>query len=232
MSVQINFDCCCLPWTLSFVVSVVVFKWWPKLILCVSITVSNAVYLGVSLHINRPSYSSLCLTGSFILKTLLSSLLSTWCVYLHHSPSTTLPRYHPGHRRVAKWSRSSCTTEATAGTAITASLAPAATRSCWMELASSWTSTPLRMTTCWMGMLPPQVGTIGYLLTPHQTVPKSAKCGPLEHTLRGQGLMRPLLSNQILLFFLDFIVSFSSCPVLSVAAPSSKIEFVQPKQLW
>lgn len=30
-----------------------------------------------------------------------------------------------------------------------------------MELVLSWTFTPLKMTTCWMGTLPPQVGNTG-----------------------------------------------------------------------
>lgn len=68
--------------------------------------------------------------------------------------------YHPGDGCIAKWSQSSCITEDTAGTATTASPAPAVTRSCLMEPVLSWTFTPLKMTTCWMGMLPPQVGYI------------------------------------------------------------------------
>lgn len=84
------------------------------------------------------------------------------CVSLPPSPFLPpLHPYHPGDRHIAKWSRSSCTTEATLGIVTTASPAPAATRSCWMEPASSWISTPLKMTTCWMGTLPPQVGSTG-----------------------------------------------------------------------
>lgn len=48
----------------------------------------------------------------------------------------------------SKWSRSSCLTEATAGTATTALPVLAVTRSCSMAPASSWISTPLRTTTC------------------------------------------------------------------------------------
>lgn len=80
-----------------------------------------------------------------------------------------LPPHHPGDGCIAKWSRSSCITEDTAGTVTTASPAPAVTRSCLMEPASSWTSTPLKMTTCWMGTLPPQVGltgSTGYQIAP------------------------------------------------------------------
>lgn len=124
-----------------------------------------AVYLWVSMHVNNPPFP-ICaperLTSSCRLYNLGSS--QTRCVYLHHPPS--FPPYHPGDRRIAKWSQSSCTTEATAGTATTASPAPAATRSCWMEPASSWTSTPPRTTTCWMGTLPPQVGSTGYEIPP------------------------------------------------------------------
>lgn len=93
----------------------------------------------------------------------------TRCVYI----STTLPLsppYHPGDRHIAKWSQSSCTTEATAGTATTALPAPAVTRSCWMEPASSWTSTLPKMTTCWMGMLPPQVGSMGFQVSPRSSL--------------------------------------------------------------
>lgn len=63
---------------------------------------------------------------------------------------------HAGHC-VARWSRRSCAPEATTATATTASLVPAATRSCWMEPVSSWTFTPPRTTACWTGT-PPQVG--------------------------------------------------------------------------
>lgn len=38
---------------------------------------------------------------------------------------------------------------------------PAVTRSCLMEPVLSWTFTPPKMTTCWMGTLPPQVGNTG-----------------------------------------------------------------------
>lgn len=132
--------------------------------MCVRLSVC-AVYLWVSMHVNNPPFP-ICaperLTSSCRLYNLGSS--QTRCVYLHHPPS--FPPYHPGDRRIAKWSQSSCTTEATAGTATTASPAPAATRSCWMEPASSWTSTPPRTTTCWMGTLPPQVGSTGYQIPP------------------------------------------------------------------
>lgn len=90
-----------------------------------------------------------------------STLTNMVCASPPSSLFPILPPYHPGDGCIAKWSRSSCITEDTAGTATTASPAPAVTRSCLMEPVLSWTSTPLKMTTCWMGMLPPQVGITG-----------------------------------------------------------------------
>lgn len=103
---------------------------------------------GVEFYCISQSVSLLCLCSCRLYN------LGSWHTVLYPPPL-----YHPGDRRFAKWSQSSCTTEATAGTATTASPAPAATRSCWMEPASSWTSTPQRTTTCWMGTPPPQVGS-------------------------------------------------------------------------
>lgn len=82
------------------------------------------------------------------------------CLPLHPDTQRSSSSPRSGDRCVAKWSQSSCTTEVTAGTAITASPVPAVTRSCWMEPASSWTSTPQRTTTCWMAMLPHRVGCL------------------------------------------------------------------------
>lgn len=98
-----------------------------------------------------------------------STLTNRVCVSPPSSLILFLPPYHPGDGCIAKWSRSSCITEDTAGTVTTASPAPAVTRSCLMEPVLSWTSTPLKMTTCWMGMLPPQVGitgSTGYQIAP------------------------------------------------------------------
>lgn len=95
-------------------------------------------------------------------------------VFFNRTPNLTLLRLKPQHPDtqrsfsspcsgdwcLAKWSQSSCTTEVTAGTATTASPVPAVTRSCWMEPVSSWTSTPQRTITCWMAMLPHQVGCL------------------------------------------------------------------------
>lgn len=133
-------------------------------------------------------------TDSLLVDCIISHPHNRVCISPPLPPS---PPHHPGHRRVAKWSRSSCTTEATAGTATTASPAPAATRSCWMEPASSWTSTPLRTTTCWMGMLPPQVGSTGYPEIPPSHSLIDPTCGPLELPLHVQDLMNPDLHSPI-----------------------------------
>lgn len=98
-----------------------------------------------------------------------SPLTNMVCVSPPSSLFLLLPPYRPGDGCIAKWSRSSCITEDTAGTVTTASPAPAVTRSCLMEPVLSWTSTPLKMTTSWMGMLPPQVGmtgSTGYQMAP------------------------------------------------------------------
>lgn len=133
------------------------------------------------MHINNPSHSSLYLTVSLHFGDYnLASSRHSVCISTTPLLPPSLTRYHPGHWCVAKWSRSSCTTEATAGTATTASPAPAVTRSCWMEPASSWTSTPLRTTTCWMGTQPPQVGSTEYLQIPHQTICLVPNLAPLS----------------------------------------------------
>lgn len=108
------------------------------------------------LDIYVKSFSANCLEKNKVHISMTNSKL----FFLSLSP-LIIPPYHPGDGCIAKWSRSSCITEDTAGTVTTASPAPAVTRSCLMELVLSWTFTPLKMTTCWMGTLPPQVGNTG-----------------------------------------------------------------------
>lgn len=62
-----------------------------------------------------------------------------------------------------------------------------------MEPVLSWTSTPLKMTTCWMGMPPPQVGitgSTGYLIAPQ----------PFKHHYPDLDKPQPSLSVHFLTF--------------------------------